>query len=167
MIACFSFGDEFGRKVSKSVTDRLLKASEYCVCKGERCPFRCRHLGGCRTKRFEPVSHEGYGRPIRMAELVLPNILVFGNKTIKSRSKVQGPPYEEVRIRKTGRYLSAQSILWVEDHLVLTSRMSIKAEMVLSGSVLMVDLISFTQRTRRWGLARMEHMIFRSWIKMN
>ena len=156
-----------GWKVAKSITDRLLKASEYCVCKGECCPFCCWHLGGCWMKRFEPLSHEGYGRPICMAELILPNILVFGNKTIKSWSKVQGPPYEEVRIRKTGRNLSAKSIWWVEDHLVLTSRMSITAEMVLSGSVLMVDLISFTQRTRRWGLEWMECMIFRCWIKTN
>ena len=154
-----------GQKVVKSVTDRLLKASEYCVCKGECFPFHCRHLGGCQMKRFEPVSHKGYGRPICMAELVLLNILVFGNKTIKSQSKVQGPPYEEVRIRKTGRNLSTQSIWWVEDHLVLMLRMSIKAEIVLSGSVLMVDLISFTQQTQRWGHAQMECMIFVAELK--
>ena len=161
---CLQFWRCAVRKFNKWVTNVLLETAEDSMRWWEHRCFGAGHLCGSRPKQFQPFRNQSDGIPVSCAEFKGAEFPVFGNKVINNLPIIKCTSCGNLR-HKSGMVINCLRSIWcVEDHRVLTSRMSINVVFCKSWSVRFEDIVtSVIHAWRRWGLDRTARIIFRSW----
>lgn len=162
------FGICIWREFSKSILKIGLKTTEDSMGMREHRSFRPGHFSCGFLKLFEPKGNQLDRCPFVVREFQIAQIPVEADKCGYLMAILQTSLYEQI---KKWEAVDARNkiykliICWVDDHLVFTSRMSIKAESCLFSLGFRFRSESATcssQLFLRWGLERTARTIFRS-----